>query len=88
MSTNYSYLYFISEFECGFCSALTSLSNFSIGFLRLLVFFVLLDVEVVLFLNAVNTFLSLSVYFYYFFFLVIVLLGFFYEIYWGFIRFN
>nr|ABF18670.1 NADH dehydrogenase subunit 3 [Microcotyle sebastis] len=85
---NFSYLHFISSFECGFNSIMTSLSNFSGAFLRLLVFFILLDVEVVLFLNSFLVSWHVGIWWCYLMFLLVVMCGFFYEIYWGLILFS
>nr|UJH93388.1 NADH dehydrogenase subunit 3 [Neoheterobothrium hirame] len=84
---NFSYNHFVSSFECGFTGANNNNSNFSTSVLLLLVFFVLLDVEIVLFLNCGLNFPHYGSYYYYLLFLVVVLLGFFYEVYWGLVRY-
>nr|AFD18213.1 NADH dehydrogenase subunit 3 [Diplorchis hangzhouensis] len=78
---------FVSSYECGFSSIGNISTNFSLGFLLLLVFFVLLDVEVVLLFNyCLNS--GWCVLICYLFFLLVVFLGFLYEIVCGFVFFK
>nr|AFD18235.1 NADH dehydrogenase subunit 3 [Neomazocraes dorosomatis] len=87
LNNNYSYVYFLSSFECGFNSTFSVFTNFSSSFLVLLVFFVLLDVEVVLLINTCLEIKHYNNFFYFLVFVLIVLVGFFYEIYIGLITF-
>nr|YP_010536428.1 NADH dehydrogenase subunit 3 [Hexostoma thynni]UYC28906.1 NADH dehydrogenase subunit 3 [Hexostoma thynni] len=77
-----------SVFECGFNGALTSFSNFSRSFMLLLVFFVVLDVEVVLLLSSCLEMESYSSYPFIVVFILVVLLGFYYEIHSGLVKFT
>nr|WEV86866.1 NADH dehydrogenase subunit 3 [Diplorchis sp.] len=78
---------FVSFYECGFSSVGSISTNFSLGFLLLLVFFVLLDVEVVLLFNyCLNS--GWGVLICYFFFLLVVFFGFLYEVVYGFVFFK
>nr|YP_005351107.1 NADH dehydrogenase subunit 3 [Pseudochauhanea macrorchis]AEO93256.1 NADH dehydrogenase subunit 3 [Pseudochauhanea macrorchis] len=85
---NFSFIHYISSFECGFSGSLSMFSNFSGSFLLLLVFFVLLDVEVVLLINSSLEESHIFNYLYYCTFLIVVLIGFFYEICSSLIKFN
>nr|UKO83492.1 NADH dehydrogenase subunit 3 [Paradiplozoon hemiculteri] len=80
--SNFGSLSFVSGYECGFVMMLHMSSNFSSSVMRLLIFFILLDIEVVLLLGCVG-FEYFDCYwfsFYYFFFVLIILVGFLYEI--------
>nr|AYE40106.1 NADH dehydrogenase subunit 3 [Paradiplozoon opsariichthydis] len=76
--SNFSSLSFVSGYECGFVMMLHMSSNFSSSVMRLLIFFILLDIEVVLLLGCVG-FDNLDccwVTLYYFFFCISHLSGF------------
>nr|WET59146.1 NADH dehydrogenase subunit 3 [Eudiplozoon nipponicum]WET59158.1 NADH dehydrogenase subunit 3 [Eudiplozoon nipponicum]WET59170.1 NADH dehydrogenase subunit 3 [Eudiplozoon nipponicum]WET59182.1 NADH dehydrogenase subunit 3 [Eudiplozoon nipponicum] len=90
-------LFFLSGFECGFSPMLSSVSNFSVSIMRLLIFFIILDVEVVLLLNCFGAGESGLVSFfcfeesltlYYLVFVLVVLVGFFYEVGCGLVNFS
>nr|AYE40118.1 NADH dehydrogenase subunit 3 [Eudiplozoon sp. DZ-2018] len=95
--TSFSNLFFLSGFECGFSPILSSVSNFSVAIMRLLIFFIVLDVEVILLLNCFGVgenelgeslLLEEALSFYYLVFVLVVLIGFFYEIGCGLVSFN
>nr|YP_010323910.1 NADH dehydrogenase subunit 3 [Paradiplozoon yunnanensis]UKP90073.1 NADH dehydrogenase subunit 3 [Paradiplozoon yunnanensis] len=80
--SNFSCLFFTSSYECGFVMMLHMASNFSSSVMRLLIFFILLDIEVVLLLGCIgfDFYDSFWISGYYFFFVTIILFGFIYEI--------
>nr|YP_010954525.1 NADH dehydrogenase subunit 3 [Sphyranura euryceae]WMV02088.1 NADH dehydrogenase subunit 3 [Sphyranura euryceae] len=88
-SSNSSYFSkYVTPYECGFSSFGAQSSNFSMGFLVLLVFFVLLDVEVVLLLNASKMLTLWGSLLYYLSFLFIIFMVFLFEVLYGFVSFK